>query len=44
MKETEMTEIATLIDEALTVRHDEAALVAVRGKVKSLCDRFPLWG
>jgi glycine hydroxymethyltransferase len=44
MKEADMVEIAALIDEAITVRHDEVALAAVRGKVKSLCDRFPLWG
>jgi glycine hydroxymethyltransferase len=43
MTETEMAEIAALIHEALIVRHDDAALVAVRGKVKTLCNRFPLW-
>jgi Glycine/serine hydroxymethyltransferase len=44
MREAEMAEIAGLIDRALTVRHDEAALADVRRDVKALCDRFPLWG
>ena len=42
MGETEMIEIADLIDRALTVRHDEAAVDGVRREVKALCDRFPL--
>jgi glycine hydroxymethyltransferase len=44
MGETEMGEIAALIDRALTNKDDEAALGAVRREVKTLCDRFPLWG
>jgi glycine hydroxymethyltransferase len=40
----EMPTIADLIDRALMQRDDEAALAAIRREVKSLCDRFPLWG
>lgn len=42
MKEEEMMEIADLIDAALKARHDPAALAAVRAKVTSLTDRFPI--
>lgn len=42
MGESEMHEIADLIDRALAVRHDEAAVESVRREVKALCDRFPL--
>ncbi len=44
MGEAEMPQIAELIDRALTHKDDEAALSAVRRDVKTLCDRFPLWG
>ena len=44
MGESEMTEIAALINQALEVRHDDAALAGVAGEVKALCARFPLWG
>jgi len=44
MGEAEMPLIADLMDRALTERHDEAALGAIRREVKSLCARFPLWG
>jgi len=43
MREAEMTQIAQLIDEALTRRQDAAALAAVAGKVAALADRFPLY-
>ena len=42
MKEREMNDIAELLDRALAVRHDEAAVAGVRAEVKALCDRFPL--
>ncbi|HEU0079311.1 MAG TPA: serine hydroxymethyltransferase [Longimicrobiaceae bacterium] len=40
----EMREIAALIDEALVGRGDEGTPARVRGKVRELCDRFPLYG
>ena len=43
MTETEMPLIADLIDRALTSRHDDAAVEAIKEEVKSLCNRFPLW-
>ena len=42
MGEPEMGEIADLLDRALSVRHDDAAVESVRLEVKALCDRFPL--
>ncbi len=44
MTEAEMPQIAELIDRALEGRHDEAVLGEVRREVKTLCNRFPLWG
>ncbi|MGC4044136.1 MAG: serine hydroxymethyltransferase [Armatimonas sp.] len=43
MTEAEMPVIAELIDRALEVRHDDAAVAAVKEEVKALCHRFPLW-
>jgi glycine hydroxymethyltransferase len=43
MGEAEMPLIAALIDRALEVRHDEAAVAMVKEEVKTLCHRFPLW-
>ena len=44
MAEPEMVEIADLLDRALTQKGDSDALAQVRRDVKTLCDRFPLWG
>jgi glycine hydroxymethyltransferase len=44
MQESEMAQIAALINRALAERHDESALGQVRREVKELCNRFPLWG
>jgi glycine hydroxymethyltransferase len=43
MGEAEMDEIAGLIDEALKVRGDDAALKRVKQGVTALCRRFPLY-
>ncbi|HAM35352.1 MAG TPA: serine hydroxymethyltransferase [Elusimicrobia bacterium] len=43
MKEPEMEQIAQLIDEALTARADDARLTAIRGEVRRLCARFPIY-
>jgi glycine hydroxymethyltransferase len=43
MKESEMSEIATLIARALRGRHDEAELARVRADVAALCARFPAY-
>ncbi len=42
MKEEEMLEIAELINDALIHRDDVAALEKIRGKVRTLTNRFPL--
>ena len=44
MKEEEMMEIADLIHEALTKREDDAALGAIRERVRVFTKRFPLPG
>ncbi len=44
MGEAEMTEIAEIIDEALTNRADETLLGKLRGRVRGLCKRFPIYG
>jgi glycine hydroxymethyltransferase len=44
MTETEMPEIAELIDRALAAKDDEGTLAGIRREVKALCNRFPLWG
>jgi len=43
MKETEMREVAQLIDEALAHRQEPAALESVARKVAALVERFPLY-
>ena len=43
MKEAEMDQIATLIDEALRVRGDDAALKRVKEATTALCRRFPIY-
>ncbi len=42
MKEAEMNVIAGLIDRVLRAKGDEAAIEAVHGEVRSLCEQFPL--
>lgn len=44
MLEGDMAHIAALLDRALLAKDDQAALLAIRREVKSLCDHFPLWG
>ena len=43
MKETEMTEIAGLINEVLRVPEDESVALKVSREVKELTSRFPLY-
>jgi glycine hydroxymethyltransferase len=43
MKEREMDEIASLMDEALKVRADDAGLRRVKEAVTALCRRFPIY-
>lgn len=43
LKEVEMIQVAEWINRSVAGRHDEAALAAIRGEVKSLCQRFPLY-
>jgi len=43
MKETEMREVAELLDRVMGASGDEAACKAVREEVRELCARFPLW-
>ena len=43
MKEAEMDQIASLIDEALRVRGDDAALKRVKEATTALCRRFPIY-
>ena len=43
MKEAEMDQIASLIDEALSVRADDAALKRVKEATTALCRRFPIY-
>ena len=44
MKEEEMMEIADLMHEALTKREDATALAAIRDRVRTFNQRFPLPG
>ena len=39
----EATQVATLIDQALKGRNDEAQLKAVKDQVRALCERFPIY-
>ncbi len=43
MGEREMDEVASLIDDALKVRTDDAALARVKEGVTALCRRFPIY-
>jgi glycine hydroxymethyltransferase len=43
LKEVEMIQVAEWINRSVAGRHDEAALAAIRGEVKALCQRFPLY-
>lgn len=43
MKKPEMKKIAQLISDAIDNRSDEKALAKIRGQVKALCDKFPLY-
>ena len=43
MKEAEMDQVATLIDEALAARADDAALKRVKEATTALCRRFPIY-
>lgn len=43
MDEAAMDEVSALIVEALEKPEDEEHLTAVRGRVKTLCERFPLY-
>jgi glycine hydroxymethyltransferase len=43
MREPEMVEIATLIDETIMAGQDEEKIVGIRSRVTALTDRFPLY-
>jgi glycine hydroxymethyltransferase len=43
LKEPEMRQIGAWIDKALKNRHDSAVLDRVRGEIRELCQRFPLY-
>ncbi len=43
MGEAEMDQIAHHIDEALSARSDDHKLAAIRGEVRRLCGRFPIY-
>ena len=43
LKEAEMAQVAEWIGRALESVEDEAALAGIRGEVKELCSRFPLY-
>ena len=43
MDEAAMDEVADLLADALAAHEDEAALAAVRQRVETLCERFPLY-
>ena len=43
MDEAAMDEVGDLIAEALKAGDDESALAAIRRRVKTLCERFPLY-
>jgi glycine hydroxymethyltransferase len=43
MGEAEMAEIAGIMDEVLSNRHDESALGEFSGRVSALCRRFPVY-
>ncbi len=43
MDESEMSQIAQYIDEALAARDDDQRLSAIRAEVRRLCGRFPIY-
>ena len=43
MKESEMRDIAGMIDEAIEARSDEGQLVSIKGRVRELCEGFPFY-
>jgi glycine hydroxymethyltransferase len=43
MKESEMRDIAGMIDEAIEARSDEGHLVSIKGRVRELCEGFPFY-
>lgn len=43
MREPQMIEIATLIDETIMARQDEEKIASIRSRVTALTDRFPLY-
>lgn len=43
MKEADMAEVVSLIDEALTKREDDQALGRIKDNVKVLCARYPVY-
>ncbi|NLF95565.1 MAG: serine hydroxymethyltransferase [Candidatus Riflebacteria bacterium] len=43
MTPNEMSQIADLMDQALTAPEDEANLAAVKGKVNEICKKFPFY-
>jgi len=43
LKEAEMKTIGNLIARVLDAKGDEGVIAAVRGEVKALCDRFPIY-
>jgi glycine hydroxymethyltransferase len=43
MKESEMREVAALLDRVMGSNGDSGMCAAVRDDVRALCDRFPLW-
>ena len=44
MASPEMKQVATWIDRALKTKGEATALGKIRSEVKSLCERFPLYG
>ena len=43
MKESEMRDIAGMIDEAIEARFDDVRLVSIKGRVRELCEGFPFY-
>ncbi|NOS35770.1 MAG: aminotransferase class I/II-fold pyridoxal phosphate-dependent enzyme [Deltaproteobacteria bacterium] len=43
MKESEMRDIAGMIDEAIEARSDDVRLASIKGRVRELCEGFPFY-
>ena len=43
LKEREMEQVAAWMDRAILNRNDEQELTKIRGEVKALCERFPIY-